>query len=97
MAMTSVTGEVTSQLLINVYVQLQISANTSAPSVLFCGRTGSMNGFIVDCSRYLSYFRVIDQAGNALQSNQSEKAFNMLKRLLTDLHYRFKKINRSVY
>ncbi len=83
--------ESVSHLLINYYVQPDIYVHISTPSVLFCVRMGSMNGFFVDYSKYLSYFHVIDQSGNALQSNQSEEVFNVLKRLPIDLQHRFQK------
>ncbi len=46
-----------------VYASLHL-----APS---CVITGSMDGLVVDCSRYLSYFHVINQSEYALQTNQS--------------------------
>ncbi len=48
-------------------------AHISTPGILLCVKMGSMNGFIVDCSRYLSCFHIINQSGNALQSSQSEE------------------------
>ncbi len=49
----------------------------------------SMDGFIVDCSRYLSYLQFINKSENALQSNQSEEVIHILKRSSTDVHQRF--------
>ncbi len=40
---------------------------------LLCVKTGSINGFIVDCSTYLFWFHIIDQSGNALLASQSEE------------------------
>ncbi len=77
--------------MINFYVQPEISAHNSALSISLCVRMGSINGFIVDWTRYLSYFHVINQSGNALHSSQLDEVFNISKRPLTDLHYIFKK------
>ncbi len=41
--------------------------------ILLCVKMGSMNGFIVDCSRYLVWFPIINQSGNALLASQSEE------------------------
>lgn len=98
-------GEIARHLLINFFnyidVQPEISAHIRAPCTLFCSRTSSMNGFIDDCSRYFSYFHVIHQSGNALQSNQSEKVFNLLKRPPNDLHHSSQKqvslLTKAIY
>ncbi len=36
-----------------------------------CVKMGSMNGFIADCSRYVFWFHIISQSGNALLASQS--------------------------
>ncbi len=58
-------------LLINFHVQPSLFAHISASGVLLCVKTGSINGFITDCSRYVFWFH-ISQSGNALgwQANQ---------------------------
>ncbi len=72
--------EVTSGL-VEFYVQLISSAHISAPGILLCVKMGTTNRFIVDCSRYLSCFHIINQSGNALiQSSQSEE-------VLLSLHF----------
>ncbi len=73
-------GNIAHHLLITFYVQLEISVHIRTSSVLFCARTDNVKGFIVDYSRYPSYFHVSNQSGNALQSSQSEEVFNILKR-----------------
>ncbi len=60
----------------------EMSAHINTPSILFCVRTGSMNGFIVDYSRYLSCFHIINQSGNALQPSQSEEVLPSLQFLV---------------
>ncbi len=60
-------------LLINFHVQPSLFAHISASGVLLCVKTGSMNGFIADCSRYMFWFHIISQSGNALLASQSEE------------------------
>ncbi len=48
-------------------------AHISTSGVLVCVETGSMNGFIADCSKYVFLFHIISQSGNALQVSQSEE------------------------
>ncbi len=48
-------------LLINFHVQPSLFAHISASGVLLCVKTGSMNGFIADCSRYVFWFHIISQ------------------------------------
>ncbi len=55
------------------YVHLVNSAHIRAPCILLCGKTGCMNRFIVDCRRYLFWFHIINQSGNALLASQSEE------------------------
>ncbi len=43
------------------------------PGILLCVKTDSMNRSIVDCSRYLFWFHIIDQSGTVLLVGQSEK------------------------
>ncbi len=56
-------------LLINFHVQPSLFAHISASGVLLC----VMNGFIADCSRYMFWFHIIGQSGNALMASQSEE------------------------
>ncbi len=60
-------------LLINFHVQPSLFAHISAYGVLLCVKMGSMNGFIADCSRYMFWFHIISQSGNALIASQSEE------------------------
>ncbi len=55
--------------MIKCYVQLVMFAHISVPGVLLCVKIGSMNGFIGDCSRYLSCVHNINLLGNALRSS----------------------------
>ncbi len=57
--------------MINVYVQQVCSEHIGAPGILLCVKMGSMNGFIVDCSRYSFLFHIISQSGNTLLASQS--------------------------
>ncbi len=57
---------------INFHVQPALFAHISTSGVLLCVKTGSMNGFIVDCRRYLFWFHIISQSRNALLASQSE-------------------------
>ncbi len=59
--------------MINFYVQQEHSAHISTPGILLCVKMGSMNRFIVDCSRYLFWFHIVNQSGNALLASQSEE------------------------
>ncbi len=56
-------------LLINFHVQPSLFVS----GVLLCVKMGCINGFIVDCSRYLFWFHIIRQSGNALLASQSEE------------------------
>ncbi len=58
-------------LLINFHVQPSLFAHISASGVLLCVKTGSMNRFIADCSRYVFWFHIISQSGNAVLGSQS--------------------------
>ncbi len=60
-------------LLIYFYVQPSLFAHISASGVLLCVKIGCMNGFIADCSRYVFWFHIISQSGNALLASQSEE------------------------
>ncbi len=43
------------------------------PGILLCVEMGSLNMFIVDCSRYLFWFHIINQSQNALLASQLEE------------------------
>ncbi len=60
-------------LLINFHVQLSLFAHISTSGVLLCVKMGNMNGFIADCRRYVFWFHIISQSGNALVASQSEE------------------------
>ncbi len=60
-------------LLINFHVQRSLFTHINTSGVLLCFKMGIMNGFITDCSRYVFWFHIISQSGNALQASQSEK------------------------
>ncbi len=57
----------------NFYVQQVHSTHISTPVTLLCFKTDSMNGFIVDCSKYLFWFHIINQSGNAVLVSLSEE------------------------
>ncbi len=62
-------------------------AHISASGVLLCVKTGSMNGFSADCSRYVFWFHIISQSGNVILTNQSEEvtiAGSLIGQFLTD-------------
>ncbi len=60
-------------LLIDFHVQPSLFVHIIASGVLLCVKTGSMNGFSADCSRYVFWFHIISQSGNALLASQSEE------------------------
>ncbi len=60
-------------LFINFHVQPSLFAHISASDVLLCVKMGSMNVFIADCSRYVFWFHIISQSGNAVLASQSEE------------------------
>ncbi len=60
-------------LFINFHVQPSLFAHISASGVLLCVKMGNMNEFITDCSRFVFWFHIISQSGNALLASQSEE------------------------
>ncbi len=57
-------------LLINFHVQSSLFAHISASGILLCVK---MDGFIANCGRYVFWFHIISQSGNALLASQSEE------------------------
>ncbi len=55
------------------------------PGILLCVKTKCMNMFIVDCSRYLFWFHIINQSGNALLTIQSEEVTSSSHFLFVDI------------
>ncbi len=51
-------------------------AHISTSSILLCAKMDNINGFVVDCSRYMSCFHIINQSRNVLQISQSEEVLS---------------------